>query len=145
MQFIRSHCRFLTKRLKYARQIYAIFVPKAPLRLHYCLICIKERKHMDDLLFLSECVSSIHPMSVWEFDRECNLLRTNCPGDRHPGSFVYTDLRALLKHFAFTYSRPSIVSGKFPIMWIIDSKPGTDGPDRLFAFGPFFYGILSRG
>jgi len=93
---------------------------------------------MDDLLFLSECVSSIHPMSVWEFDRECNLLRTNCPNDRHPGSFVYTDLRALLKHFAFTYSRPSIVSGKFPIMWIIDSKPGTDGPDRLFAFGPFF-------
>ena len=93
---------------------------------------------MDKLLFLSECVSSIHPMSIWEFDRDCNLLQTNCPDERHPGSFVYTDLRALLKHFAFIYSRPSIVSGKFPIMWIIDSKPGTDGPDRLFAFGPFF-------
>ncbi len=92
----------------------------------------------DKLRSIVDCISSVHPIALFEFDRDGTLLTSDQPDHRFVNSSVFSGVGRIAVRYATAFSKPSIVSGAYHCTWIIDSLRISDGPDRLYAFGPFY-------
>ncbi len=92
----------------------------------------------DKLRSIVDCISSVHPIALFEFDRDGTLLTSDQPDHRFVNSSVFSGVGRIAVRYATAFSKPSIVSGAYHCTWIIDSLRVSDGPDQLYAFGPFY-------
>ena len=93
---------------------------------------------MEKIRVLIDCFSSLHPLSLFEFDKDGRFLWTDNQDARFMGSSVFAGLGKLAVRYAYAYSRPSIVAGDYQCMWIVDSVRTSQIPDKIYVVGPFF-------
>ncbi|MBQ6503732.1 MAG: helix-turn-helix transcriptional regulator [Flexilinea sp.] len=93
---------------------------------------------MEKIDIFAEFIQCVHPMYLWVYDADGNLLRTTTPQFSHIYQFLFDEHIETIKSFAIKHTRPSIITSGFHTMWLVDSSRENDELKNVYTLGPFY-------
>lgn len=91
------------------------------------------------LSVFQELVECCHALFLWTYDREMQLLKSNCPEEvLLAGIIVPDDHWAKILQQLDTHHRPVIMSNELGLMWITAGVFDKENVEQIHILGPFF-------
>ena len=97
-------------------------------------------ENTDRIQLFFSMVQCCHALYGWEFDKDMNLRRTNCP--QEPLANALTGIaadRELIAESIKDYTRPVMVSDKLGMSWIAVPERVAAELETVHVMGPFFF------
>lgn len=93
---------------------------------------------MKNIEFLTECLSCLHEVFLWQYDKDGLPVSTTCPDSTWLNDPRLEKQGELFRQYAELHSRPSLITGAYSTMWLIASEKKDGIPEVIYAVGPFF-------
>lgn len=85
-----------------------------------------------------------HNLYLWEYDREFNLIYSNCPAEESVRKLITLDSsRQLMLSYASNHIKPIIMNNEFGMMWAAIPEKENDHLRHIHILGPFFISDVS--